>query len=143
MKNQKTNLEELNYRFIKVLLNDKSCRQWLEDHYHRISIIDEVENDFSYNAWCKGLFKKDGKPTDMLICYLESIYLDKGIEFDNDIFNELYQAGSAIDLINMKTFVDDVLFLWYQFWDQDFEHSIMEMKHKITQKQALAIATKE
>ncbi len=82
-------------------------------------MISGNESDFNYDAWCKGLFRNE---SNMLIGYLESIYLDKGIEFDNDIFNYQYEKGSIIDLIDINVFVSDVLYLWYQVWDQDFSH---------------------
>lgn len=117
MKNRKTNIEELNYRFIKELLNDRICKTFYENRHHHFS-----KEEFNYDAWCKGLFREDlGDDkyylANQLADLTEYIFSTDGknnLDIDYDFWNEPYERNSdlGIDIINMQVFKDAVVSQW-------------------------------
>ena len=122
----KTNLEELNYRFIKELLNDKVYKTHLEQHYYYDALIKGEKSDFKYNIWCKGLFR--GNKKDILLQHLE-MCTNSMIDVGDEYWNELYTRSDEIllDIINIKPFKDNVVNLWMQQDAQDFEYILNDL----------------
>lgn len=99
----KTNLEELNYRFRKELLNNNGYRCYFS-LLHAVQAATQ-EDDFSYQAWVKGLFKASGKDNRSLAELVDVAFQDL-MDVDCDAWDIEYERGSnPIDLINMPELV--------------------------------------
>jgi hypothetical protein len=118
----KTNLEELNYRFRKELLNNYG-------YYLFFNILNQVEteklsNNFVYEAWVKGLFKTNGVDNKSLVDNLE-IFFEESLSIEDEFWNEKYErSGNLLDLINISALVSLWINLFYQldnykdlFWE--------------------------
>lgn len=112
----KTNLEELNYRFRKELLNNYGYKLYFEmlanSNIDR-SVTDEIPNDFKYSAWVKGLFKTSSKDNSELYDSIEAMF-QESLSIDTEFLNEPYsRLNGAIDIINMKELVSLWVDLFY------------------------------
>lgn len=127
MKKQKTNIEELAFRFRKSLLNNYTAKLHMQNHHSLMHMItdEEAYANFNYDQWCKSLFKD----TDSLICELERYY-EEFISFNEEALKEPYTRSSFIDLIDINTLVNDVLSGWYSFFDTDESRAIFEVKRQ-------------
>jgi hypothetical protein len=133
----KSNIEELNYRFIKELLNDKVYKIHSEKLNYYYALLKGEISDFKYDVWCKGLFKKDRKHE--LLGHLESC--TEGV-FDADIddWNEEYCRGDImVDIINIKTLKDSLVSLWMSFHDSDFEHTLINLSPQSSVPDGLSV----
>jgi len=93
----KTNLEELNYRFRKELLNNYGYKIY----YSLIASIKSCKTfpEYDYSAWVKGLFKKGNIDSEYLIDFLESSNVFQFEKREN--WYDEYERGCEIDYINI------------------------------------------
>lgn len=107
----KTNLEELNYRFRKELLNNYGYRCYF-------TLLHSVEsgelNKFNYNSWVKSLFKENGKETTEVIEEIEVCY-DENLDIKSEYWGmEYYRNGNLIDILNLSEVVSSWVSLYFQ-----------------------------
>jgi len=155
----KTNLEELNYRFRKELLNNYG-------YYLYFSLLHAVETEtlssnFDYSIWVKGLFKTNGVDDKTLVDNL-GYFFEETLSIDDDFWSEEYQRpGNLLDLINIPEMVTIWSNLYYQidnyrdlFWELGLKLANSERSkeyfkftkthlNKELAKQNLSEATKE
>ena len=111
----KTNLEELNYRFRKELLNNFGYRLYF-DLADRVGGAN-LKSQFIYDSWVKGLFKKNGKETDGLMDGID-LYYNESVSIDESFWNEEYKRGvNFIDFIN----IPQLVYLWVSDIKFEFE----------------------
>ena len=95
----KTNLQELLYRFKKELLNNYGYKAYICLHQKVNS--GDLQSNFSYDAWAKGLYKDD---LDNFQGFIEGLGI---LDYEYDIWDEDYMrgGGSEIDYLNMSEIV--------------------------------------
>lgn len=111
----KTNLEELNYRFRKELLNNYGYKLYFEllASNNNDLIVCEIPNDFNYYAWVKGLFKKDGIDDFSLVESILPIF-NENLEIDDAFWSDKYRREwNMVDIFDISQLVAFWVHLFY------------------------------